>query len=76
MASEHKIEIEFRLLYRIFQVGNLEYASPATVARVGVVFVDAAELSIEPAWHRWLQQRNDNEHEWLQVFYLGLLLFT
>lgn len=45
----------------------MEYASPATIARVGVVFVDAAELSIEPVWQRWLHQRNDNDQERLQV---------
>lgn len=52
----------------VVQVGNLYYASPATVARVSVVHVDAAELKIEATWNRWLDQRSSNQHNLLQVY--------
>lgn len=53
----------------------MENASPAIVARVGVVYVDAAELSVEPVWKRWLHQRNANEYDWLQVRLIVCLTF-
>ena len=37
-----------------FQVSDLQYASPATVSRCGMVFVDPKNLGYEPYWKRWL----------------------
>ncbi|XP_059059014.1 dynein axonemal heavy chain 10 [Achroia grisella] len=46
----------------LFEVGDLNYASPATVSRAGMVFVDPKNLGYQPYWDRWLRSRN-NEAE-------------
>ena len=45
-------DMSVRVLY--FQVSDLQYASPATVSRCGMVFVDPKNLGYEPYWKRWL----------------------
>ncbi|KPJ04007.1 Dynein heavy chain 10, axonemal [Papilio xuthus] len=50
----------------LFEVGDLNYASPATVSRAGMVFVDPKNLGYVPYWERWLRGRsNDEEREQL-----------
>lgn len=39
------------------QVGDLQYASPATVSRCGMVFVDPKNLRYTPYWQRWVASR-------------------
>ncbi|XP_066466098.1 dynein axonemal heavy chain 10 [Tiliqua scincoides] len=41
----------------LFEVGDLQYASPATVSRCGMVFVDPKNLKYRPYWDKWTQQR-------------------
>ena len=36
------------------KVGDLQYASPATVSRCGMVFVDPKNLGYKPYWERWV----------------------
>lgn len=36
----------------LFEVGDLNYASPATVSRAGMVFVDPKNLGYQPYWDR------------------------
>jgi len=43
----------------LFEVGNLNYASPATVSRCGIVFVDPKNLGYEPYQWKWLNERAD-----------------
>lgn len=45
------------------------YASPATISRCGVVYVDSNQLGYKPFWHRWLQNRSTTEIKILQVSY-------
>ncbi|XP_028025407.1 dynein heavy chain 10, axonemal [Bombyx mandarina] len=45
----------------LFEVGDLNYASPATVSRAGMVFVDPKNLGYEPYWERWLSTRSNEE---------------
>ncbi|PZC71734.1 hypothetical protein B5X24_HaOG212562 [Helicoverpa armigera] len=45
----------------LFEVGDLNYASPATVSRAGMVFVDPKNLGYQPYWDRWLRGRNNDE---------------
>uniref|UniRef100_G1NVC6 Dynein axonemal heavy chain 10 n=1 Tax=Myotis lucifugus TaxID=59463 RepID=G1NVC6_MYOLU len=40
----------------LFEVGDLQYASPATVSRCGMVYVDPKNLKYQPYWKKWLQQ--------------------
>nr|XP_034835442.1 dynein heavy chain 10, axonemal [Maniola hyperantus] len=45
----------------LFEVGDLNYASPATVSRAGMVFVDPKNLGYQPYWDRWIRGRNNEE---------------
>uniref|UniRef100_H3DEJ9 Dynein axonemal heavy chain 10 n=1 Tax=Tetraodon nigroviridis TaxID=99883 RepID=H3DEJ9_TETNG len=38
----------------LFEVGDLHHASPATVSRCGMVFVDPKNLRYTPYWQRWV----------------------
>eukprot|EP00731_Ephydatia_muelleri_P035324 Em0114g8a len=38
----------------LVEVGDLQYASPATVSRCGMVFVDPKNLGYKPYWDRWV----------------------
>jgi len=41
----------------LFEVYDLQYASPATISRCGMVYVDPKNLGYEPYWLRWLNAR-------------------
>ncbi|KAJ2948630.1 hypothetical protein O0L34_g7885 [Tuta absoluta] len=45
----------------LFEVGDLNYASPATVSRAGMVYVDPKNLGFLPYWQKWLNGRNNIE---------------
>ncbi|XP_043967273.1 dynein axonemal heavy chain 10 [Gambusia affinis] len=49
----------------LFEVGDLQYASPATVSRCGMVFVDPKNLRYTPYWQRWVSSRPEKEQETL-----------
>ena len=38
------------------KVGDLQYASPSTVSRCGMVYVDPKNLGYHPCWERWVGQ--------------------
>jgi dynein heavy chain len=44
----------------LFEVENLSVASPATVSRAGMIYMDIEELGWEPYVSMWIQ-RKDNE---------------
>lgn len=55
----------------VLQVGDLAYASPATVSRAGMVYVDPKNLGYQPYWQRWVQSsRHPNERELLEKLYM------
>lgn len=41
----------------IFEVSDLQYATPATISRCGVVWVDPKNLGTKPLYERWLKER-------------------
>jgi len=41
----------------LFEVFDLQYASPATISRCGMVFVDAKNLGYEPFFERWVNSK-------------------
>ena len=43
------------------QVGDLQYASPATVSRCGMVYVDPKNLGYQPYWERWVNTMAEKE---------------
>lgn len=56
----------------LFEVGDLKYASPATVSRSGMVYVDPENLGPSPVWKRWLNMnftdRSSDKHQ-LKLLY-------
>ncbi|XP_069727356.1 dynein axonemal heavy chain 10 [Phaenicophaeus curvirostris] len=50
----------------LFEVGDLQYASPATISRCGMVFVDPKNLKYKPYWQKWIQERG-NEQERIEL---------
>jgi MoxR-like ATPase len=56
----------------LFEVADLQYASPATVSRCGMVYVDPRNLGYAPYFWRWLAQRTNGDErlaELLQSLY-------
>ncbi|CAL8343019.1 unnamed protein product [Lota lota] len=53
----------------LFEVGDLQYASPATVSRCGMVFVDPKNLRYTPYWQRWICSRPVKDHEHLNKLF-------
>uniref|UniRef100_A0A8C4TE89 Dynein axonemal heavy chain 10 n=1 Tax=Erpetoichthys calabaricus TaxID=27687 RepID=A0A8C4TE89_ERPCA len=41
----------------LFEVGDLQYASPATVSRCGMVYVDPKNLGYKPYWQKWARKK-------------------
>ena len=41
----------------LVEVADLQYASPATVSRCGMVYVDPKNLGVLPFWQRWVYAR-------------------
>ena len=61
------------LLVSAVQVGDLQYASPATVSRCGMVFVDSRNLGYMPYVNTWLASRYATipRHHSNSVFFWG-----
>eukprot|EP01048_Picozoa_sp_COSAG05_P013037 COSAG05_NODE_1351_length_5113_cov_3.061827_1_plen_1457_part_00 len=61
LASNERIPLTapMRLL---FEIGDLRNASPATVSRAGVIFVNEDDIGYMPFVHTWLEKRDD-DHE-------------
>ena len=49
----------------LFEVFDLQYASPATISRCGMVYVDPKNLGYRPFYERWakikMEQNNNSE---------------
>lgn len=41
----------------------MQYASPATVSRAGMVYVDPKNLGYRPYWDRWILGRIDEDEQ-------------
>uniref|UniRef100_A0A8C2R8N1 AAA+ ATPase domain-containing protein n=1 Tax=Capra hircus TaxID=9925 RepID=A0A8C2R8N1_CAPHI len=54
----------------LFEVGDLQYASPATVSRCGMVYVDPKNLKYQPYWKKWVNQiQNKMEQGYLESLF-------
>ncbi|KAG8456021.1 hypothetical protein GDO86_001999 [Hymenochirus boettgeri] len=47
----------------LFEVGDLQYASPATVSRCGMVYVDPKNLKYRPYWQKWVNNRQNKQEQ-------------
>ena len=47
----------------LVEVADLQYASPATVSRCGMVYVDPKDLGYMPFWQRYVNSRGDEAHQ-------------
>jgi dynein heavy chain len=58
----------------LFEVFDLQYASPATISRCGMVYVDPKNLGYEPYYQKWLrdklEQYNDTMRDSLKDLFL------
>ncbi len=59
----------------VFEVENLNNASPATVSRAGIVYISETDLDWEPVLYTWLKDRavdkvqlNPEETNWINEF--------
>uniref|UniRef100_A0A1X7UR28 AAA+ ATPase domain-containing protein n=1 Tax=Amphimedon queenslandica TaxID=400682 RepID=A0A1X7UR28_AMPQE len=68
LANGERIRLQTHCALLV-EVGDLQYASPATVSRCGMVFVDPKNLGYEPFWLRWVANFDENDRKELQSLY-------
>ncbi|KAK0163654.1 hypothetical protein PV327_007315 [Microctonus hyperodae] len=68
LANQERIKLQY-FCSLLFEVGDLEYASPATVSRVGMVYVDPKNLGYKPYMNKWINSRCESEREFLNLMF-------
>lgn len=58
LASNERIPLKPSMRL-IFEIGDLKYATPATVSRAGILYVNATDLGWNPYVQSWLDRRED-----------------
>lgn len=52
----------------LVEVADLQYASPATVSRCGMVYVDPKDLRYQPFWEKWSNGRKAEKESLCKLF--------
>lgn len=50
----------------LLKVGDLQYASPATISRAGMVYVDPRNLGYQPYMDKWIQAKSKADQDLLR----------
>ena len=58
LTNGDRITLQKRTIM-LFEVDDLQYASPATISRCGMVYVDPKNLGYAPYYERWLRGKFD-----------------
>ncbi|KAI9221923.1 dynein heavy chain and region D6 of dynein motor-domain-containing protein [Blastocladiella britannica] len=58
LASNERIPLKPHMRL-IFEIGDLKYATPATVSRAGILYVNPTDLGWSPYMQSWLDKRED-----------------
>jgi dynein heavy chain, axonemal len=58
LASNERIPLKPHLRL-IFEIANLKYATPATVSRAGILYMNVTDLGWNPYVQSWLDRRED-----------------
>lgn len=45
----------------IFEITNLKYATPATVSRAGVLYINQTDIGWKPYYDSWLESHRENK---------------
>nr|CAK6928266.1 unnamed protein product [Fasciola hepatica] len=53
----------------LFEVSDLQYASPATVSRCGMVYLDPSNLGYMPYWTSWISGVQSNVKQYLEALF-------
>jgi len=73
LANGDRIRLQ-KFCAMLFEVDDLQYASPATISRCGMVYVDPKNLGYAPFYERWLvgklKQFSEMMYEALKELYL------
>eukprot|EP01135_Chromosphaera_perkinsii_P009070 Nk52_evm1s1607 gene=Nk52_evmTU1s1607 len=60
LANGERIRLQ-KYCQLLFEVGDLQYASPATVSRAGMVYVDPKNLGSQPFFLKWVKNKIGEE---------------
>eukprot|EP01028_Stygiella_incarcerata_P003072 TRINITY_DN1583_c0_g3_i1.p1 TRINITY_DN1583_c0_g3~~TRINITY_DN1583_c0_g3_i1.p1 ORF type:complete len:4602 (-),score=1271.77 TRINITY_DN1583_c0_g3_i1:125-13930(-) len=61
LPNGERIRLRYPDAAMLFEVGDLQYASPATVSRCGMVYVDPKNLGYKPFIWKWLESRQNKQ---------------
>ncbi|XP_011639724.2 dynein heavy chain 10, axonemal [Pogonomyrmex barbatus] len=65
LANHERIKLQ-NYCSLLFEVGDLQYASPATVSRAGMVYVDPKNLGYQPYLNKWIEAKSEVDQDFLQ----------
>jgi len=63
LINGDRIRLE-RFCKLLFEVYDLQYASPATISRCGMVYVDPKNLGYAPFFEKWMSKFNEKKEKY------------